>query len=75
MTFLTFKLSESLWNRCKTILLDQELNLEKNPIEKVHFFLVEKEISKKGTFFLLDFPIVNDYGYKRNDDEVTLKKS
>ncbi len=24
---------------------------------------------------LVDFPIVNDYGYKGNDDEVTLKKS
>ena len=30
----TFKLLESFWNRFQTILLNQEMNLKKNPIEK-----------------------------------------
>ena len=32
--FCKFKLSGSIWNRSRMILLDQEMNFKKNPIEK-----------------------------------------
>ena len=45
--FRIFKLPESLWNRFKWILLDQEYVLEKKIIEKYYFFHVEKDFWKK----------------------------
>ena len=56
---LPFKVSESFWNRFKMILLDQEMDFLKNPVEKKYFFLVEKwfwkNVSKKNWFFRI-FP-------------------
>ena len=52
----TFKLLESFWNRFQTILLNQEMNFKKNPIEFFWFFPVEKYFQKnrkkKLNFFL-----------------------
>ena len=47
LLFLTFELMESFRNRSKTILLDQELNFKKNPIEK-YFFIMEKNDFEKN---------------------------
>ena len=57
LIFLAFKLPESLWNRFTSILLDQEMNLEKKIIEKYLFFLVENQFWKKFRFFLKIFSI------------------
>ena len=47
LSFGSFKLPESCWNRFIMILLDQELNFKKNPIGNYYFFLVEKYFWKK----------------------------
>ena len=55
---MNFKLPESLQNRCKSIPLDQEIHLQKNPIRKNYFFLGENPFSKKSSeiFVLEKFP-------------------
>ena len=59
----TFNTLETLGYRFKMILLDQEMDFKKNPIEILYFFLIEKYFQKKvGYFFrkifdfFLDFP-------------------
>ena len=47
LSFLADKLAELFWNCFKTILLDQEMNLKKNPIEKNDFFLTKNHFEKK----------------------------
>ena len=51
---LPFKVSESFWNHFKMILLDQEMDFLKNPVEKKYFFLskndFEKTFRKKNWF-------------------------
>ena len=53
--FLTFKLLELVWNRFKTILLNQEMNLKKIPSKKRSFFsdrtLFSKKCRTKKVFF------------------------
>ena len=46
--FRKFKLLESFRNRVKMLLLNQEMNFKKNPIEKNQFFLAEKSFWKKS---------------------------
>ena len=57
MCFPRFKLPGAFRNRFKTILLDQEMNLKKNPIENIYFFLVEKLFQKKSWKIFGFFPI------------------
>ena len=47
MGFPRFKLSGAFRNRFKTILLNQEMNLKKNPIEKIYFFCSKNFFKKK----------------------------
>ena len=42
--YIAFKLSESIGNCFKMILLDQEMNFKKNLIEKYYFFLDKKYV-------------------------------
>ena len=45
--FSPFELMESFWNLFKTILLIQEMNLKKNPVEKKIIFRDEKYFEKR----------------------------
>ena len=49
VVFLRFILLGTFRNRSQTILLDQEMNFKKNPIEKKYFFLIEKYFQKKSS--------------------------
>ena len=51
VVFLRFILLGTFWNRPQTILLDQEMNFKKNPIEKFWFFLIEFLFRKKSWIF------------------------
>ena len=57
--FRTFKLSESLWNRFKTILLDQKMNFKKNPIEKYFFIMEKNDFEKKVRKKIENFDFFN----------------
>ena len=57
LSFLTFKLPESLGNRFRSILLDLEMNLEKKTSKNMYFFLSKMDFETQFGFFLEIFSV------------------
>ena len=55
LIFLCFKLSESLWNRFKTILLDQEMNLKKYSSKNINYFIFKNIFFDLKKYFPKNF--------------------
>ena len=48
---------EPIWKCFKTILLNQEMNFKKNPIEKYFFIMEKNDLGKKFQFFFREISI------------------